>query len=272
VLRLVLEMDGETILKADPHVGLLHRGTEKLAESKPFNQSIGYMDRLDYVTMMSNEHAYELAMERLLCVQEEVAGRLLELLEGAMGELVVGDPADPSTDVGPVISKVAAAGLEAHVDRMRGVAQVRKRVKLTPQCRHGDFVAPTLIELRSPAQLESEQFGPLLHVVRYRSEELGRLLAAIRGTGHALTLGVQTRIESFWREVFAATVNGNVYVNRNMIGAVVGVQPFGGSGLSGTGPKAGGPWYLPRLMLERTLTVNTAAAGGNWQLLRSGGG
>ncbi len=208
---------------------------------------------------------------RLLCVQEDIADRLLELLEGAMDELSVGDPADPATDVGPVISAAAAAALEAHVERMRGIARVRKRVALDQRHAHGTFLSPTLIELDSVAQLDSEQFGPILHVVRYRSEQLGELLAALRGSGYALTLGVQTRIEGFWREVFAATTSGNVYVNRNMIGAVVGVQPFGGSGLSGTGPKAGGPHYLPRLALERALTVNTTAAGGNTQLLQAGG-
>jgi RHH-type transcriptional regulator, proline utilization regulon repressor / proline dehydrogenase / delta 1-pyrroline-5-carboxylate dehydrogenase len=208
---------------------------------------------------------------RLLCVQEDVADRLLELLEGAMDELGVGDPADPSTDVGPVISEAAAVALEAHVERMRGIARVRRRVALDQRHAHGSFVAPTLVELDSVGQLDSEQFGPILHVVRYRSDQLGELLAAIRGSGYALTLGVQTRIEGFWREVFAATTSGNVYVNRNMIGAVVGVQPFGGSGLSGTVPKAGGPHYLPRLAIERTLTVNTTAAGGNTQLLQAGG-
>jgi RHH-type proline utilization regulon transcriptional repressor/proline dehydrogenase/delta 1-pyrroline-5-carboxylate dehydrogenase len=208
---------------------------------------------------------------RLLCVQEDIADRLLELLEGAMDELSVGDPADPATDLGPVISEAAAVSLEAHVERMRGVARVRKRVTLDARHAHGSFVAPTLIELDSPAQLDSEQFGPILHVVRYRADRVAELLASIRGSGYALTLGVQTRLEGFWREVFAATLSGNVYVNRNMIGAVVGVQPFGGGGLSGTGPKAGGPHYLPRLALERTLTVNTTAAGGNTQLLQAGG-
>ncbi len=208
---------------------------------------------------------------RLLCVQEEVADPLLELLEGAMDELSVGDPADPATDVGPVISAAAAAGLEAHVERMRSRARVRKRSALDARHAHGSFVAPTLIELESAAQLDSEQFGPILHVVRYCPDRLGELLAAIRGGGYALTLGVQTRLEGFWREVFAATSHGNVYINRNMIGAVVGVQPFGGGGLSGTGPKAGGPHYLVRLALERTLTVNTAAAGGNAELLQAGG-
>ncbi len=205
---------------------------------------------------------------RLLCVQDELADRLLELLEGAMDELGVGDPADPATDVGPVISAVAAAGLEAHVERMRGVARVRKRVALDARHAHGSFVAPTLIELDTAAQLDSEQFGPILHFLRYRADEAEALLKSISATGYALTLGVQSRLEGFWREVFAATTCGNVYVNRNMVGAVVGVQPFGGNALSGTGPKAGGPHYLPRLAIERTLTVNTTSAGGDIELLQ----
>ncbi len=209
---------------------------------------------------------------RLLCVQDELADRLLELLAGAMEELRVGDPADPSTDVGPVISETAAAALEAHVERMRGCARVRKRLALDRRHARGSFVAPTLIELDTATQLDSEQFGPILHVVRYRADAVDALFDSIRASGYALTLGVQTRIEGFWREVFEAIPCGNVYVNRNMIGAVVGVQPFGGSGLSGTGPKAGGPHYLPRLAIERTLTVNTTAAGGNVELLQRADG
>jgi RHH-type proline utilization regulon transcriptional repressor/proline dehydrogenase/delta 1-pyrroline-5-carboxylate dehydrogenase len=208
---------------------------------------------------------------RLLCVQEDIAERVIGLLEGAMDELSVGDPSDPATDLGPVISEAAAASLEAHVARLRGSARLRKRVALDARHAHGSFVAPTLIELADVAQLDSEQFGPILHVLRYRAERLPELLDAIRRSGYALTLGVQTRLESTWREAFARTPVGNVYVNRNMIGAVVGVQPFGGSGLSGTGPKAGGPHYLPRLAIERTLTINTTAAGGNAQLLQQGG-
>ena len=127
-----------------------------------------------------------------------------------------------------------------------------------------------LIELRDARQLTSEQFGPLLHVVRYRASELEQVLESIRGSGYGLTLGVQTRLESTWQRVFRATSTGNTYVNRNMIGAVVGVQPFGGTGLSGTGPKAGGPHYLTRFASERTLTVNTTATGGNAALLRLG--
>ncbi len=126
---------------------------------------------------------------------------------------------------------------------------------------------PHLIELDSARALTSEQFGPILHVVRYRADRLPELLADLRANGYALTLGVQTRLESTWREVWRPSSAGNCYVNRNMIGAVVGVQPFGGSGLSGTGPKAGGPHYLSRFAHERTLTVNTTATGGNADLL-----
>ncbi|MCC7461415.1 MAG: bifunctional proline dehydrogenase/L-glutamate gamma-semialdehyde dehydrogenase PutA [Gammaproteobacteria bacterium] len=204
---------------------------------------------------------------RLLCVQQDIAGELIALIEAAMDELQVGDPAVLATDVGPVISAAAAGELLQHVEDMRRRAHVRKARALDARHAHGSFVAPHLIELERPQQLEREVFGPLLHVVRYRADALDGLLAGINASGYALTLGVQTRIESFWREIFRSTATGNTYINRNMIGAVVGVQPFGGSGLSGTGPKAGGPHYLPRFASERTLTVNTTATGGNAQLL-----
>jgi RHH-type transcriptional regulator, proline utilization regulon repressor / proline dehydrogenase / delta 1-pyrroline-5-carboxylate dehydrogenase len=135
---------------------------------------------------------------------------------------------------------------------------------------HGSFFPPQLIELHRPEQLTQEQFGPILHIVRYRSRDIDRVLQSIRASGYGLTLGVQTRLESFWRQVIDNTTVGNTYINRNMIGAVVGVQPFGGTGLSGTGPKAGGPRYLARFANERTLTVNTTATGGNTALLNLG--
>jgi RHH-type proline utilization regulon transcriptional repressor/proline dehydrogenase/delta 1-pyrroline-5-carboxylate dehydrogenase len=204
---------------------------------------------------------------RLLCVQEDIAAELIGLIAAAMDELCVGDPRDLATDVGPVISAGAAGELLRHVEDMRRRARVRKALTLDARHAHGSFVAPHLIELDDPRQLEREAFGPLLHVVRYRAARLDELLAGINASGYALTLGVQTRIESFWREVFRRTAAGNTYINRNMIGAVVGVQPFGGTGLSGTGPKAGGPHYLQRFATERTLTVNTTATGGNAQLL-----
>ena len=208
---------------------------------------------------------------RLLFLQEDIAEPVLEMIAGAMDELVIGDPAQWQTDVGPVITAAAAGSLAAHVARMRSEARVLKACALDERHAHGSFCAPHLIELTRAAQLTREEFGPLLHVVRYRARDIEAVLAAIRDSGYGLTLGVQTRLESFWRQVFANTGVGNTYVNRNMIGAVVGVQPFGGSGLSGTGPKAGGPHYLPRFADERTLTVNTTATGGNTSLLNLGG-
>jgi RHH-type proline utilization regulon transcriptional repressor/proline dehydrogenase/delta 1-pyrroline-5-carboxylate dehydrogenase len=190
------------------------------------------------------------------------------MLRGAMDSLTVGDPANASTDVGPVISSHAAVALDAHVQRMRMEAEVVMSCALDGRHSHGSFVAPHLIALKDATQLDGEHFGPLLHVCRYRARELDLVLQTIRSSGYALTLGVQSRLESTWSKVLHETRNGNVYVNRNMIGAVVGVQPFGGSGLSGTGPKAGGPHYLSRLAIERTLTINTAAQGGDTALLR----
>jgi RHH-type transcriptional regulator, proline utilization regulon repressor / proline dehydrogenase / delta 1-pyrroline-5-carboxylate dehydrogenase len=207
---------------------------------------------------------------RLLFLQDDIADQVLEMIAGAMDELVIGDPANLSTDVGPVITPTAADGLAQHVARMRKEARIIKACALGDAHAHGSFFAPHLIELKSAAQLTREEFGPILHVVRYRSADIADVLQAIRTSNYGLTLGVQTRLESFWREVFERTSIGNTYVNRNMIGAVVGVQPFGGTGLSGTGPKAGGPHYVARFANERTLTVNTTATGGNAALLNLG--
>jgi RHH-type proline utilization regulon transcriptional repressor/proline dehydrogenase/delta 1-pyrroline-5-carboxylate dehydrogenase len=207
---------------------------------------------------------------RLLFLQEEIADTVIEMIAGAMDELLIGDPANLQTDVGPVITAAAQEGLNRHLERMRREARILQACRLDESHAHGSFVAPHLVELEHAGQLTREEFGPVLHVVRYRSGDIARVLAAIRASGYGLTLGVQTRLESFWREVFEKTAIGNTYVNRNMIGAVVGVQPFGGSGLSGTGPKAGGPHYLTRFASERTLTVNTTATGGNASLLNLG--
>jgi RHH-type proline utilization regulon transcriptional repressor/proline dehydrogenase/delta 1-pyrroline-5-carboxylate dehydrogenase len=207
---------------------------------------------------------------RLLFLQDDIADQVLEMIAGAMDELIIGDPADLQTDLGPVITPAAAEGLAQHAARMRKEARLIKACTLSEAHAHGSFFAPHLIELESAAQLTREEFGPILHVVRYRSADTPQVLQAIRASHYGLTLGVQTRLESFWREVFEQTGIGNTYVNRNMIGAVVGVQPFGGTGLSGTGPKAGGPHYLARFASERTLTVNTTATGGNAALLNLG--
>ena len=185
---------------------------------------------------------------RILCLQEEVADRTLGMLEGAMRELAVGDPAYLATDVGPVITAEAQAGIEAHIATMRGRGHRVERLMVAGAFAHGTFVAPTLIEIGKVADVEREVFGPVLHVLRYERKDRVALVEAINATGYALTFGLHTRIDETIRDTLAAVDAGNVYVNRNVIGAVVGVQPFGGSGLSGTGPKAGGPLYLRRLV------------------------
>ena len=200
---------------------------------------------------------------RLLFVQEDVADRMIEMIAGAARELKIGDPTDPSTHIGPVIDAEAKARLEAHVARMKTEA----RVHFAGQASQGNFVAPHIFELSHAEQLTEEIFGPILHVVRYGADRLESVLRAIERTGYGLTLGIHSRIDDMADAVIARLQVGNIYVNRNMIGAVVGVQPFGGHGLSGTGPKAGGPNYLARFATEQTVTVNTAAAGGNAALL-----
>jgi RHH-type proline utilization regulon transcriptional repressor/proline dehydrogenase/delta 1-pyrroline-5-carboxylate dehydrogenase len=204
---------------------------------------------------------------RVLYLQEEIADHVLEMLMGAMKCLVIGDPADPATDVGPVISTEAREKLRRHAERMSVEAKLLYSCATGHCAGTGYFFGPRLFELHSPGQQKTEEFGPILHVFRYRGEELAQVLEAIRATGFGLTLGVHSRLESTAEHVFRTLPVGNTYVNRNMIGAVVGVQPFGGQGLSGTGPKAGGPNYLQRFATERTLTINTAAIGGAVELL-----
>ncbi|GLK71194.1 trifunctional transcriptional regulator/proline dehydrogenase/L-glutamate gamma-semialdehyde dehydrogenase [Ancylobacter dichloromethanicus] len=188
---------------------------------------------------------------RILCLQEDVADRTLEMLRGALKELSVGNPVLLSTDIGPVITAEAKAGIEAHVERLREAGCRVERVALGEEARHGTFVPPTLIEIGDIAEIGREVFGPVLHVLRYRRDELDRLIEAINATGYGLTFGLHTRIDETIARVSSHIEVGNVYVNRNIIGAVVGVQPFGGHGLSGTGPKAGGPLYLGRLLARR---------------------
>ena len=174
----------------------------------------------------------------------------------------LGDPADEGTDVGPVIDEDARRILAEHAARMDKEAKLIKEVKLPEAAAHGCFFAPRAYELSSLSQLTREVFGPVLHVVRYEAAQLDEVLAQINATGYGLTLGIHSRIDSTVEKIARTVKVGNCYVNRNQIGAVVGVQPFGGEGLSGTGPKAGGPHYLMRFATERTLTVNTAAIGG----------
>jgi len=203
---------------------------------------------------------------RLLCLQRDCAPRILEMLCGAIDTLEVGDPTRLSTDVGPVITDEAAQALRDHVETMltRGAVLLKSGQAPAHSAR---FVAPQLLAIKAVRDLDREAFGPILHVLQYEADTLPALLADLRENGYGLTIGVQTRLESTRDLVFEHSLAGNVYVNRNMIGAVVGVQPFGGSGLSGTGPKAGGPQYLARFTTERTLTINTTATGGNTALL-----
>jgi RHH-type proline utilization regulon transcriptional repressor/proline dehydrogenase/delta 1-pyrroline-5-carboxylate dehydrogenase len=207
---------------------------------------------------------------RVLFVQEDIAPRVLALLAGALDELLVGDPAQLQTDVGPVIDEPARAMLQAHLAHMRTVGRVVCEHGLSPATAHGTFFPPTVVEIDSMAVLEREVFGPILHVVRFGATALDAVVDAINASGYGLTLGLHSRIESQVQRVQRRCRVGNVYVNRNMIGAVVGVQPFGGRGLSGTGPKAGGPGYLHAFATERTVSVNTAAVGGNATLLSLG--
>jgi RHH-type proline utilization regulon transcriptional repressor/proline dehydrogenase/delta 1-pyrroline-5-carboxylate dehydrogenase len=222
----------------------------------------------DAVTSAFTSAGQRCSALRVLYLQEEIAERVIAMLIGAMRELKIGPPEELSTDVGPVISEAARARLARHAERMRREARLLYACELDPAlAQQGHFFPPHLFELKRLDQLETEEFGPMLHVARYRSDQLPAVLAAIRSTGFGLTLGIHTRVESLAEHVFRALPVGNTYVNRNMIGAVVGVQPFGGQGLSGTGPKAGGPHYLLRFANERTLTINTAAIGGNVELL-----
>ncbi|PXW29730.1 trifunctional transcriptional regulator/proline dehydrogenase/L-glutamate gamma-semialdehyde dehydrogenase [Paraburkholderia caballeronis] len=188
---------------------------------------------------------------RVLCLQDDVAERTLDMLTGAMKELSVGNPDRLSTDVGPVIDADAKRGIDAHVAAMREKGRKVVQMPLPDGAAQGTFVPPTLIEIDSLDELKREVFGPVLHVVRYRRSQLDRLLDQIRATGYGLTLGIHTRIDETIAHVIGRAHVGNIYVNRNVIGAVVGVQPFGGEGLSGTGPKAGGALYLSRLLAKR---------------------
>jgi RHH-type proline utilization regulon transcriptional repressor/proline dehydrogenase/delta 1-pyrroline-5-carboxylate dehydrogenase len=201
---------------------------------------------------------------RLLLVHEGIADGVMAMIRGAMAELVVGDPADFATDVGPVIDAEAHASIRAQVERLRGEAAPIGETPVSST--FARLVPPLAFELGSIADVQQEIFGPVLHVVRWRGD-IDAVVAQVNALGYGLTLGIQTRIDGRALRIADGARIGNVYVNRNMIGAVVGVQPFGGEGLSGTGPKAGGPHYLYRFCAEQTLTINTAAAGGNAELL-----
>ncbi len=204
---------------------------------------------------------------RVLFVQEDVADKIIQMIQGAMNELKIGHPGALSTDVGPVIDEAAKSQLHAHAVRLKEKATLINEIALTPECEKGSFFGPRMFEIPTLDILTEEVFGPILHVVRFKGSRLDDVIAQINRTGFGLTLGIHSRIDETIHYIISRLSVGNMYVNRNMIGAVVGVQPFGGEGLSGTGPKAGGPYYLPRLATERTLSVNTTASGGNATLM-----
>jgi RHH-type proline utilization regulon transcriptional repressor/proline dehydrogenase/delta 1-pyrroline-5-carboxylate dehydrogenase len=221
----------------------------------------------DAMTAAFDSAGQRCSAARILFVQADIADKVVAMLSGAMDEIVVGDPALLSTDVGPVIDEDARKVLVDHAARMDREAKLIKATTLPAACANGSFFAPRAYEIPSLAMLQREVFGPVLHVIRYEARDLDKVLAEINATGYGLTLGIHSRIDATVQHIVRSVRVGNCYVNRNQIGAVVGVQPFGGEGLSGTGPKAGGPHYLLKFASERTLTVNTTAAGGNASLL-----
>ncbi len=207
---------------------------------------------------------------RVLFVQDDIADRVIDLIKGAMAELKVGDPMLHETDVGPVIDGVAKHNLEQHVNDISQAGRLIAQAPMPEFTEGGNFVAPTAIEIDNINQLVKENFGPILHIIRYQAENLDEVIASINATGFGLTFGIHSRNETFAAEVARKIDVGNVYINRNQIGAVVGVQPFGGRGMSGTGPKAGGPHYLTSFVTEKTRTNNITAVGGNATLLSLG--
>ncbi|MGZ5050742.1 MAG: bifunctional proline dehydrogenase/L-glutamate gamma-semialdehyde dehydrogenase PutA [Methylobacter sp.] len=248
IVPLIAETGGQNVLIADSSAL-----PEQLAQ--------------DAIVSAFNSAGQRCSALRVLIVQEEIAEKTIAMLIGAMQELVVGNPAQYQSDIGPVIDHGALGPLFGHLQTMREQAAVLFQLPLPEGLTHGSFFPPSLVELKSLSQLSGEVFGPILHVLRYKADELDRIIDDVNATGYGLTLGIHTRIDATFNKIRQSVKVGNVYVNRNMIGAVVGVQPFGGTGLSGTGPKAGGPDYLRRFVTEQTVTINTAAIGGNAGLL-----
>ena len=221
----------------------------------------------DILTSAFNSAGQRCSTLRVLFVQDDVAPRIFNMLSGAMSELVIGDPGLLETDIGPVIDESAREMQAGHAARMEAQARPIRRLALPESCAHGTFFAPCVFEIDTIERIGGEVFGPILHAIRYESGKPDKVLDAIEGSGYGLTFGIHSRIESTVGHVRRRLRIGNFYVNRNMIGAVVGVQPFGGEGLSGTGPKAGGPFYLHRFAVERSVATNTTAQGGNAALL-----
>lgn len=204
---------------------------------------------------------------RVLYVQDDIADRVVELITGALQRFTVGNPAYYSTDCGPVIDQRAQQGLLNHCQHWQDQGKIVAQAPSSDYLANGFFVLPTMIEINSISELTKEEFGPILHICRFKSDQLDRVIDDINQTGFGLTLGIHSRNEATAAYIEARVRVGNCYINRNQVGAVVGVQPFGGRGLSGTGPKAGGPNYLKRFVTERVRTINTTAIGGNASLL-----
>ncbi len=224
----------------------------------------------DALTSAFNSAGQRCSALRALFVQDDVAPKIIDMLAGAMAELRIGDPGLLETDVGPVIDADAKAMLVEHAAHMDREAKLIHACTLSDECAHGTFFAPRAYEIDSLKRIEREVFGPILHVIRYDDARLDDVIAAVNTTGYGLTLGIHSRIDATIEYIRRRVRVGNIYVNRNMIGAVVGVQPFGGEGLSGTGPKAGGPYYLHRFAVERTVAIDLTAQGGNATLLSLG--
>lgn len=220
----------------------------------------------DVITSAFQSAGQRCSALRVLYLQEDIADAVIDMLMGAMRELNIGDPSLLHTDIGPVIDQDAKHRLERHADRMTREARLLASCTLGGEHLDGHFVAPQVWEIEALSQLEKEVFGPVLHVIRFKMSELPKIVDDINASGFGLTLGIHSRIDGFTQEIFDSTRVGNTYINRNMVGAVVGVNPFGGLGLSGTGPKAGGPNYLLRFAAEKTRTDNIVAKGGNTQL------
>ncbi len=288
---------GNTLLEAEPLAGVMLTGSTETARvinqtlakregpivpliAETGGQNVMIVDSsalpeqvvTDVIVSAFNSAGQRCSALRVLYIQEEVADLIIHMLKGAMQELIIGDPFDLATDIGPVIDKKAAENLTKHVESMKKSPKAKLIYECIlpaylPALEPHTFFVPIAFEIESIDQLKQEVFGPVLHVIRYPSSELHTVIDAINNTGYGLTLGIHSRINEVAEFIYNRAKVGNTYVNRNMIGAVVGVQPFGGEGLSGTGPKAGGPHMLPRLALERSLSVNIAAAGGNVALM-----
>ena len=266
----VAQTINQTLAKRDGPIGVLIAETG--GQNAMFVDSSALPEQVVHDSIFSafNSAGQRCSALRLLCVQDEIEPRTLDLLRGYMEELSIGDPRRLSTDVGPCIDDPSRKILAAHVERMSKEQKIVHRCTLPDGTDKGTYFAPTLVEIDDIGALTEEQFGPVLHVVKFKSRHLDKTVAAVNGTGFGLTMGLHSRIDSRIAGVAADSRAGNLYINRNMIGAVVGVQPFGGRGLSGTGPKAGGPHYVQRFGTEFTLSNNISAVGGNASLLTLG--